>query len=93
MTEQKYQRVLLAIDFFEGNEGVVQRAVDMVERYAAELFVIHVNEPAAPAYAADIATWGSQVFEINEQVRAYKKKRLDELAGELGLDEQHTVLA
>jgi universal stress protein A len=93
MTEQKYQRVLLAIDFFEGNEGVVQRAVDMVERYAAELFVIHVNEPATPAYAADIATWGSQVFEINEQVRAYKKKRLDELAGELGLDEQHTVLA
>ncbi len=93
MTEQKYQRILLAIDFFEGNGDVVQRAVDMVKRYAAELFVIHVNEPPTPAYGADIVTWGSQVYEINEQVRAYKKKRLAELAGELGLDEQHTALA
>ena len=93
MTEQKYQKILLAIDFFEGNAGVVQRAVDMAKRYAAELYVIHVNEPATPAYGADLVTWGSQVFEINEQVRAYKKKRLTELAGELGLDEQHTALA
>jgi universal stress protein A len=93
MTEQKYQKILLAIDFFEGNDGVIQQAVDMAKRYAAELFLIHVNEPATPAYAADMVTWGSQVFEINEQVRAHKKKRLTELAGDLGLDEQHTALA
>lgn len=93
MTEQKYQKILLAIDFFEGNDGVIQQAVDLAKRYAAELFVIHVNEPPTPAYGPDMVTWGSQVFEINEQVRAYKKKRLTELASELDLDEQHTVLA
>ena len=93
MTEQKYQKILLAIDFFDGNGDVVQRAVDMAKRYSAELFMIHVNEPPTPAYGADVVTWGSQVFEINEQVRAHKKKRLKELARELFLDEQHTVLA
>jgi len=93
MTAQKYQKILLAIDFFEGNDDVIQQAVDMAQRYAAELYVMHVDEPVTPVYSADVLTWSNQIFEINEQVKAHKKKRLSELAGELGLDESHTVLA
>jgi len=41
---KRYQKILLALDFHEDNDDVVETAQDMAGMYGAELHVVHVNE-------------------------------------------------
>jgi universal stress protein A len=52
-----YKHILLAVDFYENNNAVVNRAQDLVNKYQAKLSIIHVvdNMPIADTgYGADI---------------------------------------
>jgi universal stress protein A len=48
-----YKHILLAVDFFDQNQAVADRAKDLAEKYQAKLSIIHVVDTlpiADPAY-------------------------------------------
>lgn len=88
----RYKKILLAIDFFEGNEVVIDAALGEAQRHEAELFILHVDQPAMVASGFDTLSWNTQVDEINQQVLAYKKEELKKLSDSLDVPEDHTRL-
>ena len=84
---KRYQKILLALDFHEDNDDVVETAQDMAGMYGAELHVVHVNEPLGMAYAADGVSWGDQIYALEASIRKESKKKMGEMAGSLGIPE------
>jgi universal stress protein A len=81
-----YQHILLAVDFFDQCENVIDRAKDLAERYQAKFSVIHVVDslPISDAgYGADIPFNLDLTAELMESA----KKRLAELAKKLLIPE------
>ena len=89
---KRYQKILLAVDFHEDNVSVVETAKDLSELYGAELHLAHVNEPLGMAYAADGVSWGDQIYALEESIRKESKKKMNELAGKIGVSEEHCYL-
>ena len=73
----RYQRVLFATDFSESAGYAMPYAIDLAEKYEAELHVLHVVEPiVAPV---DFA-WGTYNYpDIEKQLQTYVDERMDEL--------------
>lgn len=86
---KRYQKILLAVDFHEDNETVVETAKDMAGLYGAELHVVHVNEPLGMAYAADGVSWGDQIYALEESIRKESKKKMSEMGNQLGIAEEN----
>lgn len=86
-----YKHILLAVDFFEQCETVINRATDLANRYQAKLSVIHVVDslPITDAgYGADIPF----NLDLTAELMASAKKRLAELANKLAITEDHQWL-
>ena len=81
-----YQRILLAADFTNHGEQIATRAKDMADKYQSCLSIIHVvdNLPISDAIYGPVIP-----FEMNltEDLMAAAKKRLAELAEQLGVPE------
>ncbi len=93
MKGKNYKRLLLAIDFFEGNDVVINQAKDLAELYQAELFLLHVSEPlTTPVYGFGASLWNTQTYEIQAQVEAHNKVLLEALGKDLGLAEDNVVM-
>ena len=82
---KRYQKVLLAVDFHEDNDTVVETAKDLAEMHGAELHVVHVNEPLGMAYAADGVSWGDQIYALEASIRKESKKKMGEMGSKLGI--------
>ncbi len=83
---EHYKHILLAVDFFEQCETVINRANDLAHRYQAKLSIIHVVDslPITDAgYGADIPFNLDLTAELMEGAR----KRLAELAKKLAVPE------
>ncbi len=81
-----YQHILLAVDFFEQSDIVINRASDLANRYQAKLSIVHVVDslPITDAgYGADIPFNLDLTAELMESA----KKRLAELAQKLAVAE------
>ena len=81
-----YQHILLAVDFFEQCDVVINRAKDLAERYQATLSLVHVVDslPITDAgYGADIPFNLDLTAELMENA----KVRLTELAVKLTVPE------
>ena len=89
---KRYQKILLALDFHEDNQSVIDVATDMQELYGAELDIVHVNEPLGMAYAADGVSWGDQVYALEASIRKESVKKINETAASLKLKEEQTHL-
>ncbi len=89
---KRYQKILLAVDFHEDNQAVIDVATDMRELYGAELHIVHVNEPLGMAYAADGVSWGDQVYALEASIRKESLKKMNELASSLKLKEEQCHL-
>lgn len=92
MTSKVYKRILLAIDFFDGNDVVIERARDFASLYEGELFVLHVNQPPTPAFGFDTSIWNTQFYEIQSQVVDKKRQWLLSLGEDLGVSGEHLVM-
>jgi universal stress protein A len=79
----KYKKVLVALDFHGDNADVIQRGSEMAQANEAELFLIHVNEPLAIAYAADGMSWSDQVVSLEASIRKEAQARMAEVANQL----------
>jgi universal stress protein A len=81
---QFYRHILLAVDFSDADSSVVERAMNMVKQYGAEISIIHVvdNLPISePGY--DVLN--SLDLELSEVLVEKAKKQLAKLAKELSV--------
>lgn len=81
-----YQHILLAVDFFEQSDIVINRASDLANRYQAKLSIVHVVDslPITDAgYGMDIPF----NLDLTAELMASAKKRLAELAQKLTVAE------
>ena len=80
---KRYKKILLAVDFHEDNDIVVDTAKEFTDLYGAELHVAHVNEPLGMAYAADGVNWGDQIYALEASIRKESTKKMAEMAATL----------
>jgi universal stress protein A len=81
-----YKHILLAVDFFEQGEVVINRANDLANRYQAKLSIVHVVDslPITDAgYGADIPF----NLDLTAELMAGARKRLAELGKKLAVAE------
>lgn len=88
---KSYKHILLAVDFFDRQTAVAERAKDLAERYGARLSAIHVVD-ALPI--GDPANDVLVPFEmdLSQEFIALGRKKLAELASSLGIPEDRTWL-
>ena len=83
----KYERVLLAVDFHQDNEQVIERAVEEVELHGSDLYLVHVVEPVAYAYTDGMTTWGEEMVSLESAIQESARGKMAELCGRLGIAE------
>ena len=83
---QKYQTILVAVDFHDDNDVVVERAQQEAELHGAQLQLVHVHEPMGMAYAADSISFGDQVYAMEASIRRENKQAMAAMGERLGLD-------
>ena len=76
----EFKKILVTTDFSENSFFAIPYAVDLAQKYDAEITLLHVIEPIiAPA---DFA-WGSyNLTEIEQKTRDYAEANLDKLISE-----------
>jgi universal stress protein A len=85
MSATAYQHLLAAVDFSSGSEAMMQRTMDLVNRYGARLSVIHVVEYLPVALDAELML--PPLAGVEEQLMDNARKRLEHLTNSLGADQ------
>ncbi|HKI74302.1 MAG TPA: universal stress protein [Pseudomonadales bacterium] len=88
----KYTKVLVALDFHGDNAAIVEKGGEVAKENGAELFLFHVNEPLAIAYATDGMTWSDQVVSLETSIRKESQTRMAEVARQLGVNADHCFI-
>lgn len=89
----KYKKVLLAVDFGADNSVLIDKARHITSENNAELLLIHAHEPVINAYnAGGMAVMDAQVFSLDEELQKISKKRLQDLASEMGVPAKNCFL-
>lgn len=83
-----YKHLLVAVDFDNVQNSLLQRAKDLSERYQAKLTLMHVVEFMGPGYAGDIPM--PEDFEIEQLIADRAREQVTELAASLQLGEVDT---
>lgn len=85
-----YRHILAAIDFDEGSERVVARALDLSRRYSAKLTLAHVVEhlPVEPGSELLYAP----TFEAESELQETAERQLKDVANRHGLGEGAQVV-
>jgi universal stress protein A len=86
-----YQHILLAVDFSEHAEAIVNRASDLASRLGAELSIVHVVQ-FLPVMDSSFGTVMPMDVALTEQLVEAGKRQLAELADRLGIPEQRRWL-
>lgn len=88
---ENYKHILLAVDFYEQDAIVTNRAKDLAEKYQAKLSIVHVVDsiPITDAgYGADIPF----DLDLTAELMAAAKKRLTGLAEKLSVPDERLWL-
>lgn len=80
-----YMKILIALDFHGDNEEIIDKGMMIAKANEAEVFLIHVNEPLAIAYAADGMSWSNQVVELETSIRQQAKQKMAETGEKRGI--------
>ena len=81
-----YKKILLAVDFHDDNEQIINAALSMVEKSeGAELLLVHVHEPIGMAYSAEGFAWNDQVLMLEATVREESRNKMLALASKLNV--------
>ncbi len=87
-----YNKILIALDFHGDNEEVIAKGSALARNNEAELYLIHVNEPLAVAYAADGMSWSDQVVSLEVSIRKEAQAKMDEAGTQLGVKPEHCLI-
>jgi universal stress protein A len=86
-----YKKILAALDFSEGGGMAVRRGRDLAEKYHSDLHVLHIVEFIPPV---DTSFGALSPFEVDltDQMVDASKDRVAELAGKLGIPDEHCLV-
>ena len=87
-----YKKILIALDFHSDNSDIIAKGREMAEVNAAELFLIHVNEPLGIAYTADRMSWSDQVVSLELSIRKESQEQMTRLGNELKLNSDNCII-
>jgi universal stress protein A len=82
MAAATYQHLLAAVDFSPSTDAMMQRTMDLVKRYGAQLSVIHVVEYLPVALDAELML--PPLAGVEEQLMENARKRLEQLTESMG---------
>jgi universal stress protein A len=83
---ENYKHILLAVDFFENDDIVSNRAKDMADRYQAKLSIVHVVDSMPitdSGYGLDLPF----DLDLASELMAAAKNKLTKLAEQLNVSE------
>lgn len=85
-----YQRIIVAVDFSDEADQVLERASGMAKHHQAELHILHVEEPLNLAYGGDIPMDFSG---IQEQLHTQATENIQRVGERFGVasERQHVV--
>lgn len=87
-----YNKILIALDFHGDSAEVITKGKQLAADNSAELFLIHVNEPLAVAYAADGMSWTDQVVSLEVSIRKEAQKKMDETGSQLKAKPENCIV-
>ncbi len=87
-----YNKILIALDFHGDNEEIITKGSALAKSNEAELYLIHVNEPLAVAYAADGMSWSDQVVSLEVSIRKEAQVKMDEAGSQLGVKSENCLI-
>jgi universal stress protein A len=88
---ENYKHILMAVDFFENDTLISNKARDLADRYGAELSIVHVvdNMPITDTvYGLDLPF----DLDLATELMAAAKSKLAKLAEQLNVSENRTWL-
>ncbi|XOV87194.1 MAG: universal stress protein [Pseudomonadota bacterium] len=88
----KYNRILMALDFHGDNAEIIEKGADQAKASGAELYLVHVNEPLAIAYAADGMSWSDQVVSLEASLRHEAQSKMSDVAARLGVKPENCII-
>jgi universal stress protein A len=83
---ENYKHILLAVDFFENDAIVSNRAKELADRYQARLSIIHVLD-SMPITDSGYGLELPFNFDLAAELMAAAKNKLTKLAKQLNIDE------
>lgn len=88
---ENYKHILLAVDFFQQDQIVIDKAKNLADKYQARLSLVHVVDSVPITDAG----YGSDIpfdLDLTAELMAAAKKRLAVLAEKLAIDENNIWL-
>lgn len=88
---ENYKHVLLAVDFFEQDQVVSNRAKNLADKYQAKLSIVHVVD----SLLVTDAGYGAEIpfnLDLTAELMAAAKKRLANLAEKLAVPQDSLFL-
>jgi len=86
-----YNKILIALDFHGDNDEIISKGKQLASENEAELYLIHVNEPLAVAYAADGMSWSDQVVSLQASIRQEAAKKMTDLGSALKMKSENCI--
>jgi universal stress protein A len=81
-----YRKILLAVDLTADTPQIAQRAKALAKTEGAEIELLHVIEPVPLVTPLDVPeVLSPTVIEVQNQIAAGARERLDKLAADLGV--------
>ncbi len=87
-----YSKVLMALDFHKDNAQVISKGKQVAEDNGAELFLVHVEEPIAVAYAADGFAANDQIVSLQASIRQEAQQRMAKVGKELSVPAERQIM-
>lgn len=87
-----YTKVLLALDFHNDNQAIIEKAKQVAADNHAELALLHVIEPLVMAYAANNMSFGQEMVAVQTGVRKNAEARLKDVGAKLGVPDELLLL-
>lgn len=90
MALAEYKHVLLAVDFAPETTWVVERGVQVRDRWGARLSLVHVVEYMPMSYSGDLVL--PDDFDLERELLEIARKQMDELGQRLGVPQEQRFL-
>lgn len=88
---EHYKHILLAVDFFEKDQIINDKAHDLANKYQATLSIVHVID-SVPVIDAGYGTEIPFNLDLSAELMAEAKKRLAQLAEKLAVPDTNLYL-
>ncbi|MFT7245589.1 MAG: universal stress protein A, partial [Candidatus Azotimanducaceae bacterium] len=87
-----YKKVLMALDFQSDNAEIIEKGQAVVADNGADLYLVHVDEPIAMAYAADGFSFNDQIVSLQASIRKEAQERMAQMGDELGVPAERRIV-